>query len=89
MAVKSESNVALVPQSGQVARRCRYCIPMIVPEELAYSIWERQTPDMVAEGHELGCNRWGDKQYSTRSVRSCRSRRRAALWNSNGIIAQR
>ena len=55
---------------------------MIVPKSLAYSIWERLTPDMVALGHGLGCNRWGDKQYSTRSVRGCRSRQRAALRNS-------
>ena len=72
-----------------MARRCRYCIPMIVPESLAYSIWERLTPDMAELGHGLGCNRWGDKQYKTRSVRGRRLLQKAEMWDWDGILAQR
>jgi len=45
---------------------------MVVPEDMAYDIWERLPPDMVALGRGLGCNRWGDKQYKARNVRGCR-----------------
>ena len=63
--------------SGGLKRRCRFCIPMVVPDDLAYDIWKRLTPDMVALGHGLGCNRWGDKQYKARNVRGCRPLQRA------------
>ena len=87
---KSEWRVALVPQSpGGVKRRCRFCIPMVVPEDIAYDIWKRLTPDMVARGHGLGCNRWGDKQYKARNVRGCRPLQRAERLNSDWISPPR
>ena len=70
-------------------RRCRFCIPMVVPEDIAYDIWKRLTPDMVARGHGLGCNRWGDKQYKARNVRGSRPLQRAEMLNSNGIFPPR
>ena len=75
--------------SGRVKRRCRFCIPMVVPVDIAYDIWECLTPDMVARGHGLGCNRWGDKQYKARNVRGCRALQSAEMLNLNGITPPR
>mmetsp|Transcript_9599 Transcript_9599/g.26759 ORF Transcript_9599/g.26759 Transcript_9599/m.26759 type:complete len:340 (+) Transcript_9599:1-1020(+) len=41
-----------------------YCVPLIVPELIAYNIWERLPPDLA--GWCPGCNRWGEKQWPER-----------------------
>ena len=62
---------------------------MVVPEDMAYDIWERLPPDMVALGRGLGCNRWGDKQYKARNVRGSRPLQSAEMLNSNGSTPPR
>ena len=44
--------------------------------QLAYNIWQRLTPDLVAvhraagfDGDTLGCNRWREKQYARERTR--------------------
>ena len=70
-------------------RRYRYCIVIVAPEEMAFDIWERRTPDMAELRHGLGCNRWGDKQYKARNVRGCRPLQRAKMLNSDGVTPPR
>ena len=70
-------------------RLYRFCIAIVGPEEMAFDIWKRQTPDMAELRHDLGCNRWGDKQYKARNVRGCRPLQRAEMLNTNGIIPPR
>jgi len=44
-----------------------YCVPLLVPECFVYSIWERTTPDLPKHV-EIGCNRFGEKQWTGRDI---------------------
>ncbi|CAE7359291.1 Klc, partial [Symbiodinium sp. KB8] len=48
--------------------RAACCIPMIVPRDMAFSIFERQTPDLQARGVPLGTDSKGREVHRNRDV---------------------
>lgn len=51
-----------------IGHRAAFCIPMLVPMSMAYNIFERQTPDMKAEGHPVGTDYKGRVVHHNRDV---------------------
>ena len=54
--------------NNPIGHRAAFCIPMLVPLSMAYNIFERQTPDMKAEGHPLGTDYEGRAVHRNRDV---------------------
>mmetsp|Transcript_64475 Transcript_64475/g.124213 ORF Transcript_64475/g.124213 Transcript_64475/m.124213 type:complete len:599 (+) Transcript_64475:80-1876(+) len=44
-----------------------FCIPLLVSHTSVYTLGLRVTPDLVGDV-ELGCNRWGEKQWDGRDI---------------------